>query len=354
MRPISNNRISKIEKLITPKQLKIALPNTTEKKIKHHRNQIEDILAKKNGRFIVVVGPCSIHDTNSALDYAERLKKLAIELEDQLFIIMRTYFEKPRTTIGWKGFINDPLLDNSCQINLGLEKARRILISISQLGLPVATEFLDTLTPQYISDLISWGAIGARTAESQIHRNLASGLSMPIGIKNATTGSVKIAIDAMIAANHPHTFLGIDDNGNASVLHTTGNPNTHIILRGGEITGPNFTHEHVSAANQQLIEQCLTSSIMIDCSHGNSEKNHAKQCDVLDYISKTLINSSTPVIGVMLESFIHAGKQNLAPKKPLEYGTSITDACIDWETTKKCLRNLAQTVRDKMEAVHGG
>lgn len=354
MGPISNNRISKIEKLITPKQLKNALPNTTEKKIKHYRNQIEDILAKKNGRFIVVVGPCSIHDTNSALDYAERLKKLAIELEDQLFIIMRTYFEKPRTTIGWKGFINDPLLDNSCQINLGLEKARRILISISQLGLPVATEFLDTLTPQYISDLISWGAIGARTAESQIHRNLASGLSMPIGIKNATTGNAKIAIDAMVAANHPHTFLGIDDNGAASIVHTSGNPNTHIILRGGEITGPNFTQEHVSATSQQLIEQGLTPRIMIDCSHGNSEKNHAKQCDVLDYISKTLINSSTPVIGVMLESFIHAGKQNLDPKKPLEYGTSITDACIDWETTKKCLRNLAQTVRDKMEAVHGG
>ncbi len=346
-----NQRVSRITPLQSPDEIKqhVASNQQATQQVIQGRQQIRRILQREDPRTLVIVGPCSIHDPAAAIDYAQRLKKLADELSDSLCIVMRAYFEKPRTTVGWKGFINDPDLDNRCDINSGLLQARHLLTEINALGLPVATEFLDTIIPQYIGDLISWGAIGARTCESQNHRNLASGLSMPIGIKNSTTGNTQAAIDGIKAANHSHSFLGVNEHGMACIVHTKGNIDSHIILRGGSRTGPNYDHTAVQEVSQQLQQSDLATNIMIDCSHGNSEKDHRKQQQVLNNVAAQITAGEHNIIGVMLESFIAAGSQPIAELEQLEYGKSVTDACIDWPTTVELLTSLAQTKRQTLQ-----
>lgn len=302
----------------------------------------------EDDRLVVIVGPCSVHDVQSAKEYAILLAKEFERLKDDLLIVMRVYFEKPRTTIGWKGLINDPDLNGTYNINKGLKLARQLLLEISELGLPIGTEFLDTISPQYTSDLVSWGAIGARTTESQVHRELSSGLSCPIGFKNGTSGDIQIAADAIESAAGQHCFLGINEWGCASIVRTTGNSACHVILRGGS-DGPNYSAEHVAKACAKLEKSKLRPSLMIDCSHGNSSKQHKNQPIVAQNIAEQLIGGSKSVFGVMIESNIIEGNQKLNPgvtdPKTLTYGQSVTDACINWESTVQVLDTLANSVR---------
>ena len=308
------------------------------------RKTIQDIVDGKDSRLLVVVGPCSIHDTEAGFEYARRLKALADELSEELYIVMRVYFEKPRTTVGWKGLIMDPQLDGSCDLEEGLKTARSVLKKVIEIGLPTATELLDPITPQYIADLISWSAIGARTTESQTHRQMASGLSMPVGFKNGTDGSVTVAANAIKAAVQSQTFLGISGDGRASAVTTAGNPCCHLILRGGT-DGPNYSSEHVKAADERLKKAGLETSIMVDCAHANSEKDPARQPIVMRDVCDQLEEGETSITGVMIESNIHSGNQPFPqPKEDLKYGVSITDPCIDWETTKSLLRDTAKTL----------
>jgi 3-deoxy-7-phosphoheptulonate synthase len=308
------------------------------------RNQVSDILAGRDPRLLVVVGPCSIHDAAAARDYAAQLKPLIAELADSLCIVMRVYFEKPRTTIGWKGLINDPHLDQTYKINDGLRIARHLLLDLAEMGVPAGTEFLDIISPQYFVDLVTWGAIGARTTESQVHRQLVSGLSCPVGFKNGTSGDVQIAIDAILSASREHTFLGGTKSGQTAIFATTGNPDCHIILRGGrKLT--NYDAASVEAASQQLEKAGLPPRIMIDCSHANSSKDYTRQPLVARDIAAQIAAGDRRIIGVMIESNLVPGAQKLVPGKPLVYGQSLTDACIGWPDTVETLRELATAVR---------
>jgi 3-deoxy-7-phosphoheptulonate synthase len=337
--PVENLRVRGVTRLITPTQIKEQLPasETALQTVVAGRAAARRILQREDSRLLVVVGPCSIHDTVAALDYAGRLAELRRELADRYEIVMRVYFEKPRTTVGWKGLINDPFLDDSCDMAHGLATARKLLLDIADLGLPAATEFLDPIIPQYIADLVSWSAIGARTTESQTHRELASGLSMPVGFKNGTDGSVQTAIDAMKSSRAPHSFLGIDQDGSTSIVKTTGNPHCHVVLRGGR-DGANYEPQHVAAAAETLRKAGLRDSIMIDCSHANSAKDPSRQHLVWESVLAQRASGGSEIIGAMIESNIHFGAQPSSDLKQLKYGVSITDACLDWETTAALLR----------------
>jgi 3-deoxy-7-phosphoheptulonate synthase len=333
-------RVKEIVRLLTPRELKAQspVPDAVNAMVAHSRERIIRILRREDPRLLVVIGPCSIHDEKGALEYAERLSGLQKELAGQMEIVMRVYFEKPRTTIGWKGLINDPHLDGSQDIETGLQIARRLLLDITGMGLPAATEFLDPIVPQYTADLISWAAIGARTTESQTHREMASGLSMPVGLKNSTDGSLQVAIDAMGAARHPHSFLGMNEDGVTSIVRTTGNPDAHVVLRGGR-EKPNYDAESIRAAEEKLISEKLPPVLMVDCSHANSEKKFAKQEDVWRSVIQQRIEVTHSLIGLMVESHLHEGNQPIPKKlKDLRYGVSITDSCISWETTERMLR----------------
>lgn len=336
---MDNLRVTGLTRLITPAQIKKELPTSAAalQLVLESRETERRILRGEDPRMVVVVGPCSIHDTAAALEYAQQLAELKQKVEDRFYIVMRVYFEKPRTTIGWKGFINDPYLNDSCNLAQGIALARKLLINILELGLPTGTEFLDPIIPQYISDLISWAAIGARTTESQTHRELASGLSMPVGFKNGTDGSIQTAIDALRSARVPHSFLGIDQDGCTSIVKTTGNPNHHIVLRGGR-EGSNYEPHHTAAAAKALREAGLSPAIMVDCSHSNSGKNPHRQPLVWNNILQQRVAGRTDIMGAMLESNLHFGNQPLPQNlSQLRYGVSITDACMDWETTERIL-----------------
>jgi 3-deoxy-7-phosphoheptulonate synthase len=308
------------------------------------RNEITEILAKRDDRLLVLVGPCSIHDTKAAREYAGLLTSAIKEFSSDLQIVMRVYFEKPRTIIGWKGLINDPYLDESYQINEGLRQARRLLLDLAEMGLPTGTEFLDMISPQYIAGLVSWGAIGARTTESQVHRQLVSGVSCPVGFKNATSGDVQVAIDAMLSAAHSHTFLGHTKYGQSAIFVTTGNPDCHIILRGGSKM-VNYTSEAIAETAEKLTKAGLDPKIMIDLSHANSNKDYKRQGIVCHDVAGQIAAGNKNIIGVMLESNLVAGAQKFLPGQPLVYGQSITDSCIDWAETKTLLKELAESVK---------
>lgn len=312
------------------------------------RSQIQDILHGRDDRLLVIAGPCSIHDPEAAIEYAERLLKLKQQYEKELLIVMRVYFEKPRTTVGWKGLINDPELNGSFQINKGLRTARKLLLELNEMGVPAGTEFLDLITPQYYADLISWGAIGARTTESQVHRELASGLSCPVGFKNATDGSVKVAIDAVGAASRPHHFLSIRKSGNSAIFETTGNPDCHIILRGGK--QPNYDEDSVGEAAAALDNAGLKPSVMIDFSHANSSKQHKKQIDVSHNVSEQLSQGSNKVFGIMIESHLVEGNQKVVEGQALTYGQSITDACMNWDDSAMVIEELSKAVEKRRQA----
>jgi len=331
-----NVRVKSVTKLITPLELKKQLPLTAQlqETVLNSRAAIRAVLDRSDPRLLVITGPCSIHDPEAALDYAHRLAALRDEVNDRYLIVMRVYFEKPRTTIGWKGFINDPHLDNSYDMQYGLQAARQLMLDILALGLPVAAEFLDPIIPQYTADLVSWAAIGARTIESQTHREMTSGLSMPVGLKNATDGSVQRAVDALISCRSPHSFVGIDQGGHSSIVKTTGNPNTHLVLRGGG-GKTNYHATEIADAAAKLRTAGVSEIMIVDCSHANSGKDPARQAEVWNDLLEQRKNPDCPVIGAMLESFIEAGNQPI--RDTLTYGLSITDACIDWETTHRLL-----------------
>jgi len=308
------------------------------------RTSICDVLAGHDKRLIVVVGPCSIHDTKAAREYAAKLKEVMAELGEELVVVMRVYFEKPRTTIGWKGLINDPYLDNSYKINDGLRMARRLLLDLAEMGVPAGTEFLDMISPQYVASLVSWGAIGARTTESQIHRQLVSGLSCPVGFKNATSGDVQIAMEAMLSARHPHTFLGVSKHGQSAIFVTGGNPDTHVILRGGNRM-VNYTAAAVSDVCAKLEKCKLQPQVMIDCSHANSQKDHTMQGAVCRDVAAQVAGGEKRIIGLMIESSLVEGAQKMVKGNALTYGQSITDACIGWNETEALLRELSAAVK---------
>ena len=337
----NNLKVTSVSPIIAPEELKQVFPvsDKSAELVTRSRAEIQDILWNRNPRMMAVVGPCSIHDPEAAIDYARRLAKLSKDIDDQILVVMRVYFEKPRTTVGWKGLINDPELNGTHQISKGLGVARRLLCKINDLGLPVATEMLDPITPQYMADLLSWGAIGARTTESQVHREMASGLSFPVGFKNGTDGSLQIALDAMQSALHSHSFIGINYQGKASIVTTTGNQDVHIVLRGGN-AGPNFSPADISETSERLAKVGLKTGIMVDCSHANSNKNHEKQAEVLDDVLGQIKDGSSQLTSVMIESNIEAGNQPMCDDPAdLKYGVSITDKCVDWETTETLLRN---------------
>ncbi len=337
---VENLRVVGVTRLITPAQIKEQLPAGDRQLalVERTRREAKSILRGEDDRMLVIVGPCSIHDPVSALEYARQLAVLSQELADRYLIVMRVYFEKPRTTIGWKGFINDPNLDESCDMAKGILLARKLLLDILDLGLPTATEFLDPIIPQYTAELITWAAIGARTTESQTHREMASGLSMPVGFKNATDGSFQTAIDAMASACTQHSFLGIDQDGATSIIKTAGNPDSHVVLRGGR-TGPNYHPEDVALAEQALRKSGLHPTLMVDCSHANSGKDPNRQPDVWKSILAQRREGNRHLIGAMLESHLHFGSQPLTQDPSiLNYGVSITDACMDWETTAALLK----------------
>jgi 3-deoxy-7-phosphoheptulonate synthase len=340
---IENINIVNQDLLITSEKVKQLLPLSEKAKttVEFGRIQIQSILDHQDPRLFVIVGPCSVHDVDAAIGYASRLRDLAEEIKDTIVIVMRVYFEKPRTTVGWKGLINDPLLNGSFMIEEGLIKARKLLLSISELGLPIATEALDPISVQYLSDLISWYAIGARTTESQVHRDLASGLSAPVGFKNGTDGSLDIAINAMVATSESHRFLGVDPQGRCAVTQTRGNKYAHIVLRGSD-TKPNYDSATIAGCKQQLEEKGLRSSLVVDCSHGNSGKDPSQQPYVLRDCISQIVNGSNTIVGLMLESFLNGGSQPMSNGKQLKYGVSITDACLDWETTEHILREAHQ------------
>ena len=327
--------------LLSPHALKEELPMTgvANETVTKGREVIKRILSKEDHRLLAIVGPCSLHDPGLALEYADRLNKLRVALQDQLCILMRVYFEKPRTTIGWKGLIHDPHLDGSGDMPTGLKMARQLLLEINGMGLPAATEMLDPITPQYTADQICWAAIGARTTESQTHREMASGLSMPVGFKNSTDGNLQVAIDAMESARHPHSFLGIDQEGRTCVVRTTGNPWRHVVLRGGG-SGPNYEPERIEAAALQMHEAGLDPVFMVDCSHANSGKKHELQEAVCESVVRQRSSGNDALIGVMIESNLSPGNQNIPEDlEQLQYGVSITDECVGWETTERMLRN---------------
>jgi len=334
-----NIHVRSMVPLVSPRELKEFLPISAAAKdtVLDGRQVVQDILARKDTRLITVLGPCSIHDEIAALEYAMRLSELAKKVKDRLYLIMRVYFEKPRTTVGWKGLINDPALDGSYDIEGGLRKAREILLRINEMGLPCAGEMLDPITPQYTADLVAWASLGARTTESQTHRQMASGLSMPVGFKNGTDGNLQTAVDAIQAARHPHAFLGINSDGQTCVVNTTGNPNGHIILRGGR-SGPNHAPAFVQEATEALLEQDLQPNIMVDCSHANSEKDYRKQAAVWRAVVEQRRQGNANVIGMMLESNLNEGNQPLVDDvSQLQYGVSITDSCVGWEQTAELI-----------------
>lgn len=338
-------RITAIKELASPQRVQHDLPITKNaaNTVYQARRTIYRILDNEDDRLMVVIGPCSIHDPEAAIEYATRLKSISDQLSNELLIIMRVYFEKPRTTVGWKGLINDPDLDDSYHINKGVHMARELLLKLSDMGVPAGTEYLDLISPQYISDLVSWGAIGARTTESQGHRELASGLSCPVGFKNGTDGRLQIAIDAMRSASHPHSFLSVTKDGCSAIFGTSGNKYTHIILRGG--SRPNYDRESVNHAASQLRDCGLNDRMMVDCSHANSQKKYSKQLEVCEDIAHQLKTGQKSIFGVMIESHLVEGRQDIQPGKELVYGQSITDACIGLEDSEKMLFLLADAVR---------
>ncbi|PQQ23150.1 3-deoxy-7-phosphoheptulonate synthase AroG [Photorhabdus hindustanensis] len=338
-------RIKEIKELLPPVALLEKFPATEKAAftVRKARKTIHQILTGEDDRLLVVIGPCSIHDPKAAMEYAGRLNDLREELKEDLEVVMRVYFEKPRTTIGWKGLINDPHMNHSFDINDGLRLARQLLRDINDMGLPAAGEYLDMISPQYLADLMSWGAIGARTTESQVHRELASGLSCPVGFKNGTDGAIKVAIDAINAAGSPHSFLSVTKWGHSAIVNTSGNNDCHIILRGGK--EPNYSAEHVAAVKQGLEKAGLPARIMIDFSHANSSKQFKKQMDVCSDVSRQLIAGEKAIIGVMVESHLEEGNQNPDSGLPLVYGKSITDACIGWADTEILLRQLSSAIK---------
>ncbi|MGL4231830.1 MAG: 3-deoxy-7-phosphoheptulonate synthase AroG [Casimicrobium sp.] len=346
-RQVDDVRIRDIFELAPPSHLlrEFKPSDTVEQLVFDTRRDIHKVLHGADDRLVVIVGPCSIHEKKSALEYANRLKVLREELKQDLVVVMRVYFEKPRTTVGWKGLINDPLLDGSFKINEGLRLARELLLDINELGMPASTEFLDTLTPQYYADLISWGAIGARTTESQVHRQLASGMSCPMGFKNGTDGNIKIAVDAIKAAAAPHFFLSVTKGGHSAIISTNGNEDCHVILRGGK--APNYDSASVQACAAELAKAALPQRIMIDFSHANSSKQHEKQIEVSADVGRQMAAGDERIFGVMIESHLNGGRQDLTPGKALDYGVSITDACIDWAATENVLRQLASDVQKR-------
>ncbi|MEM7080884.1 MAG: 3-deoxy-7-phosphoheptulonate synthase [Pseudomonadota bacterium] len=344
---LENLNVERHDVLMTPEHLKARLPvpEAVRERVNAHRAAVQNIVLREDRRFLVVVGPCSIHDRDAALDYAQRLRALQDDVSENLLLVMRTYFEKPRSTVGWKGLINDPHLNDTFAISEGLEIARRLLLDIAEIGLPLATEALDPITPQYLQDLISWSAIGARTTESQTHREMASGLSCAVGFKNGTDGGLDVAINALQSAAHPHSFLGINPNGEVSVIHTRGNKAAHVVLRGGS-AGPNYDVAAIGEAERALRCASACESIMVDCSHANSNKDHNRQVGVLEDVMGQIASGNGSITGVMIESHINPGKQSLnGGPKGLEYGVSITDACVGWAATEEMLRALHETVR---------
>ncbi len=344
---VENLNVESQDVLLTPSELKSRLPLSAAamSTVTRGRDSIRNILDGKDHRLFVVVGPCSIHDTNAAMDYARRLQALSEKVSDSLFLVMRAYFEKPRTTVGWKGLINDPYLDDSFRIEEGLHIGRRLLLDIGELGLPCSTEALDPISPQYLQDCISWSAIGARTTESQTHRELASGLSCAVGFKNGTDGGLGVAINALGSARHPHRFLGMNYSGQTAVIHTRGNPHAHTVLRGGS-GGPNYDSLHVKLCEDELAAAGLPLNIMVDCSHANSSKRPELQPLVAENIANQILEGNQSIIALMIESHIHAGNQSI-PSDPadLKYGVSVTDGCIDWETTEGTLLQMAERLR---------
>jgi len=343
-------RVEKFEPLISPSQIKIELPlnEASYRTVVNGRQAIADILEGKDSRMLVVAGPCSIHDETAAMEYARRFKGLSEAVAETMFLVMRVYFEKPRTNVGWKGLINDPQLDGSYAINTGLKRARKLLLDITDLGLPTATELLDPIVPQYIAGLVCWAAIGARTTESQTHREMASGLSMPVGFKNCTDGNLSTAVNAMIAAGAPQHFLGIDPDGQTCSVTTTGNPHTHLVLRGG--SRPNYDTVSINEARSMLEAKGVSKAIVVDCSHANSRKQHALQASVWQDVINQRLDGNDAIIGLMLESNLKAGNQkNSGDLQTMQYGVSITDACIDWETTEELIRSA----HDQLIALQG-
>ena len=351
---LNNTHISSEKVLVTPQALRQELPVSDHalKVIRQSRKQIADIINHKDHRLLVICGPCSIHDIEAAKEYAARLKKISTELSDSLYIVMRVYFEKPRTTVGWKGLINDPYLDGSFNIETGLRKARQLLIDFAEMELPMGTEALDPISPQYLAEFFSWSAIGARTTESQTHREMASGLSMPVGFKNSTNGDLNTAIDALKAASSGHSFMGINQQGQVAVIKTEGNPDGHIIMRGGKSC--NYDSVHIAIGEDKLRDADVNNALMVDCSHSNSNKDFTRQplvaCDVVSQIQE----GNQSIIGIMLESHLNEGNQpSSMPVEDMKYGISITDACINWETTEDLLRKLADKLGDKLKQRKG-
>ena len=334
-------RINAIHELLPPLAHLYELPisDAATELVVQTRQEIADLVHGKDNRLLVIIGPCSIHDPKAAIEYAQRLLPLRQKYAKELLIVMRVYFEKPRTTVGWKGLINDPHLNGTFDINFGLRQARKLLLELNNMGMPASTEFLDMITPQYYADLISWGAIGARTTESQVHRELSSGLSCPVGFKNGTDGNLKITIDAIGAANHPHHFLSVTKTGHSAIVHTSGNPDCHVILRGGK--EPNYDSSHVKAAAQQLTQAGVTPKLMVDFSHANSRKDYKRQMEVAEDVAQQIRNGEQNIMGVMVESHLVEGRQD----QPITYGQSITDACIGWDSTEQLLALLAEANR---------
>ena len=348
---LNNVHIAEEQVLITPAQLKQKFPlnEQLEAQVSASRQTIADIIAGRDHRLLVVCGPCSVHDPEAALVYARRLKDLSEQLKDRLYIVMRVYFEKPRTTVGWKGLINDPFMDNSFDVEAGLHIARQLLVNLVEMGLPLATEALDPNSPQYLGDLFSWSAIGARTTESQTHREMASGLSMPVGFKNGTDGSLGTAINAMRAAAMPHRFVGINQTGQVCLLQTQGNPDGHVILRGGK--APNYSPADVEQCEKEMVKAGLRPALMIDCSHGNSNKDYRRQPGVAESAVAQIRDGNRSIIGLMLESNLNEGNQSSEqPRSAMQYGVSVTDACISWESTEQLLRTVPQDLNGVLAA----
>ncbi|TCP06459.1 3-deoxy-7-phosphoheptulonate synthase AroG [Uruburuella suis] len=337
-------KIREVKELLPPIAHLYELPisDTAADLVHQTRQEIADLVHGRDKRLLLIIGPCSIHDPEAALEYARKLLPLRKKYEKELLIVMRVYFEKPRTTVGWKGLINDPHLDGTFDINFGLRQARRLLLALNDMGMPASTEFLDMITPQYYADLIAWGAIGARTTESQVHRELASGLSCPVGFKNGTDGNLKIAIDAIGAASHPHHFLSVTKAGHSAIVHTAGNADCHVILRGGK--EPNYDSGHVKAAAEELTKAGVTPKLMVDCSHANSRKDYTRQMEVAQDVAQQLRAGENNIMGLMVESHLVAGRQD----KPEVYGQSITDACIGWDATEEMLALLAEANRSRV------
>ena len=345
MERTDNLHIKQFKPLVAPDQLKADLPESeaVAEVVANARRGLKAVLIGQDPRRVVIAGPCSLHDSEATLDYAQRLAGLQAKVQDKLLIVMRCYIEKPRTTIGWKGMLYDPHLDESCDIDAGFRKARSLMLAVGELGLPVGTEFLDPIVPQYLSDLVSWAGIGARTTESQIHRQMVSGLSMPVGFKNATDGDLSPALAAVAAANHPHCFMGIDGAGQVVIAETLGNPDGHLVLRGGG-QGPNYQSEYVAFAEELLRKNNIQNGMIIDCSHGNSCKDYRLQQRVLQDVAEQIKNGNRSIAGVMLESFIEPGNQKVGDGKNLTYGQSLTDACIGWDETEELVQSLAQAL----------